>query len=1422
MQLFKYISICLLFIVTSSGCNLLGVTSSSVDTPASDASASSDANSSAVSLVVHSGLPAKFSLVSSFDQSANKASIGSWSPKISADGNYITFLSSTNILSPYTGSGYSSQVFLKSMNDLTLAPQMLSVNESGVPSNAGGVISNGAEISGDGDSVIFTSNASNLIAGSNSYSGYGLYKKSKSNLSQAAIILNSKDSSFANISDMTSNGLSQNADGRYVAFISNATNLISGTAMAGSGYPSTQVFYRDLNHPTQAPLLISSLDGTVATKSDGGYISCFTCSPYDGKTATSANGRYVFFSMSLNGETSLTGSSYSGILIFKKDTLNMSNPPVLVSSSDSTVANAYSEISAYELSISADGRYVVFVANDGNGYRQVMMKDTLHINNPAVVVSNSFDGSNAGYGNQPSSAPKISADGNYIAFTSNATNLVDGFHISQSGTRVYRKDIQNLSDPPILVSAKNELPANALGSQSYAPDLNADGSLIVFQSTASNLINGANASGEQIFLWRESPELSAGPANLKIYETLVSKTAVGENSVSTIEVKNFGSTTATLSSRSLELGAPYSIKGGTCAAASTLASGASCTVEVKFSPKTVGTFKDNLSVNYNDGTNNQSSIITLSGVGYIPIRELTITQSNFNSVGSNLQTSATFNVVNTGDAFTAITWISIDDGSNFTINGGSCGIATILTVGSSCTINVTFNPNNVVGTMTDLIKVSYFGGTGSVTRSLSAVSVTPSLGSLSGTGSGSINDTAIGASNYSSVIYYVNNGDLPVTIGNYGTGLVGSEFSISSSTCTNGTVIAHGNTCNITLVFTPSSVGSKNVTFSFDYNDGQTVQTISQAYSGTGLPAAAGVLYLSSSDFPSSPLVGNDYYAHYTFTNSGNASLTINTYGSNLSGTDFSYNTTNYAGSVIAPGASLTFPIYFTPTSAGARNVIFDINYNDGNTTQVLNTSISITAVVPAIFSIGAVTFTDQLSGSRSDSVDLVVTNTGGSTGNITNAYLLSGIDFALTGGDCTQGLQLKEGETCKIRVALAPSSTGVKSDSIRINYWDGFSNTSGVQSLSGTGISGANHISAASSIVSPTGWLDSAGNPISISVVDNAPATPKTIECRTGPANKIESVSFADCNLVGGIYYPAQYLSQDNGSYISQVRAVESSVVVDQIDFSYYIHPSLNAIAKCAQTKTDAEYFTAAGQYLRQTTSFGDDTKIGTPKSIITFKGYNDGKTVTNLSLRKTFVENNSKTMMLLKRNFKGQGNKCTISTHNKNYKTSGYTRATAATQADQSLQELEHYSIKKTGNGLIPMANAYVNGVKSWMNSETNSSVTTGGKIWDYYINNGGDASTSTPVTIDLRKMDSHSLDRCDAVVFNAEGKGVCFIGGVASDFAHKWPAQLRGNTNQMFGRSHAFSPKFEKNSNKGEDNFNDAVSNHPGVNNIYLLED
>jgi uncharacterized repeat protein (TIGR01451 family) len=92
-----------------------------------------------------------------------------------------------------------------------------------------------------------------------------------------------------------------------------------------------------------------------------------------------------------------------------------------------SVGNEATGGSSYEASISADGRYVAFqsaasnlVANDTNSLWDVFVRDRQ--TNTTTRVSVHSAGTQATGG--PSRFPSISADGRYVAFQSEATNLV--------------------------------------------------------------------------------------------------------------------------------------------------------------------------------------------------------------------------------------------------------------------------------------------------------------------------------------------------------------------------------------------------------------------------------------------------------------------------------------------------------------------------------------------------------------------------------------------------------------------------------------------------------------------------------------------------------------------------------------------------------------------------------------------------------------------------------------------------------------------------------------------------------------------------------------------------------------------------------------------------------------------------------------
>lgn len=204
------------------------------------------------------------------------------------------------------------------------------------------------------------------------------------------------------------------SNGRYVAFSSLATNLLSPPSSGLS-----LVYRKDMS--TGALALASATASGVAA--DG---QCWSC-------GISADGRYVVMdSFSKN----MCGFSTNMFRIYRKD---VSTGAVLLCSSNASGEPA-NEASTSAQSISADGRYVAFHTTSTNlgydmepGLGQNFRKD---LSSGAIALCTS-NASNI-RANDRVYDPWISADGRFVAFKSAATNLVS---TKTSGIQVFRKEV---------------------------------------------------------------------------------------------------------------------------------------------------------------------------------------------------------------------------------------------------------------------------------------------------------------------------------------------------------------------------------------------------------------------------------------------------------------------------------------------------------------------------------------------------------------------------------------------------------------------------------------------------------------------------------------------------------------------------------------------------------------------------------------------------------------------------------------------------------------------------------------------------------------------------------------------------------------------------------------------------------------------
>jgi len=209
-------------------------------------------------------------------------------------------------------------------------------------------------------------------------------------------------------------------------------------------------------------------------------------------TAISADGRYVAFESFASNL--VPGDTHNQEDVFVRDRQTGATSRVSVSGT-----GAQGNGDSYYPSISADGRYVVFISSapnlvpgDTNDMIDVFVRDRHVGTTRRVSVSSAGVQANA---DSESGTSAISANGRYIVFESSATNLVPGGDANHSDSDVFLRDVQAGTTRRVSVSG-NGAQANASSSQ---PAVSADGRYVTFGSSATNLVPGDINSQHHVF-----------------------------------------------------------------------------------------------------------------------------------------------------------------------------------------------------------------------------------------------------------------------------------------------------------------------------------------------------------------------------------------------------------------------------------------------------------------------------------------------------------------------------------------------------------------------------------------------------------------------------------------------------------------------------------------------------------------------------------------------------------------------------------------------------------------------------------------------------------------------------------------------------------------------------------------------------------
>lgn len=344
---------------------------------------------------------------------------GNFDPDISADGRYVTFSSTSSNLDP-AGSTFLERVYVRDRQTGTTI--IASTNAAGFLADGG---ASEASISSDGRTVVFASMSSNLIPGYSSTRH--IFAKDLSTGSLTAV--------SRSAGGVAGNGPSYNpavnADGTVIAFVTEATNLVPGVTTA-----TQDAYVRDIaaNTTTRVNLGAGDVQPNDFTRS----------------VSLSANGRIVAFdSVATNLGLGPTGGQFA----------------VYVRNLDSGTVTLVSHFAGAGLptggsdnpSLSASGSLLTFdsdsnhlSATDTNGMTDVYMADL----GSGAVTRVSVTEAGAQLSGQAIGAT-LSADGRFVSFTSNATNLPGGgTGTAHTYLRKVRGDAPRFTTQPSSVASR--------------------------------------------------------------------------------------------------------------------------------------------------------------------------------------------------------------------------------------------------------------------------------------------------------------------------------------------------------------------------------------------------------------------------------------------------------------------------------------------------------------------------------------------------------------------------------------------------------------------------------------------------------------------------------------------------------------------------------------------------------------------------------------------------------------------------------------------------------------------------------------------------------------------------------------------------------------------------------------------------------
>jgi Tol biopolymer transport system component len=422
---------------------------------------------------------------------------------ISADGNWVAFVSrATNLVPGLAKHNNGADVFL--FQRATGAVSLVSHASSSMTTTGDGVsgdllgppveaLAGGLSVSGDGRFVAFSSAATDLapLAPNHGVSNVFLYDRQGGTVT---LVSHPVAGSFE-----SSQNPALSRDGRYVAFTSDATHMLPGQVDTSG---TSNVFLYEV--ATGALTLVSHVPGSAVTTGNN-----FSRSPAlsdDGSFVAFESGATDLVGDPLHD---INGGGILGVDVFLYSrqsgavTLVSHTPGQATTTGNQASWTGAISGDGNRVAFQSWASNLVAGQNETQFGYQVFLYDRQ--GGGAVSLVSHTPANFTTTGNNDSEYPVLSGDGRYVAFSSVAGNLVTG----QSGStrNVFRYD--RVTGTALLASHTPGSSTAVGNSDSDVPVLSADGQYVAFDSVATNLVAGDANGAQDVFLFTPAANQAA-------------------------------------------------------------------------------------------------------------------------------------------------------------------------------------------------------------------------------------------------------------------------------------------------------------------------------------------------------------------------------------------------------------------------------------------------------------------------------------------------------------------------------------------------------------------------------------------------------------------------------------------------------------------------------------------------------------------------------------------------------------------------------------------------------------------------------------------------------------------------------------------------------------------------------------------------